>query len=189
MVLELLRSETGPVHRRLEDRLDLQRRLTSLVNYRRLLSRFYGLYTGLESGSVTHGDSLPRGKCSLLEQDLRDLGLENHAIRELPRYEWPDFSAAAGLGAFYVVEGSTLGGQYISRMVQGQLGSSGISPERGLRFFHGYGVQTRAMWEAARGWLESESSRLARPGEVVEGALRTFGAFEDWLCAGEEAQA
>ena len=183
MVLELLRSETGPVHRRLEDRLDIQRRLTSVEDYRHLLGRFYGLYSGLERRGVTHGDGLRRTKSNLLKEDLRSLGLSPGAIGDLPHYDWPVFSAAAGLGAFYVVEGSTLGGQFISRMAGEQLGGAGVGPQSGARFFHGYGDQTRAMWQAARDWLESENMRLAEPEEVVKGALRTFEAFEHWLCA------
>ena len=48
------------------------------------------------------------------------------------------------LGALYVIEGSTLGGKIISKMISHQIPST---DGHGLTFFNSYGDDTITMWE------------------------------------------
>jgi heme oxygenase len=48
------------------------------------------------------------------------------------------------VGCLYVLEGATLGGQFISR----HLATLGIGPANGGLFFHGYGAKTGEMWKS-----------------------------------------
>ncbi|HEY9155092.1 MAG TPA: biliverdin-producing heme oxygenase, partial [Opitutaceae bacterium] len=65
-----------------------------------------------------------REKTVWLREDLAALGVSSGDIDALPRCEeLPDLtSAARALGSFYVWEGSTLGGQIISRHLREKLG-------------------------------------------------------------------
>lgn len=50
---------------------------------------------------------------------------------------------ASYVGYLYVKQGATLGGQVLCRALHRSLG---LTPERGLRFFSGFGEQTRQNW-------------------------------------------
>lgn len=52
-------------------------------------------------------------------------------------------TAAEGLGCFYVIEGSSLGGLTIAREAQRRLA---ITPESGGRYFFGLGKETKVIW-------------------------------------------
>ncbi|MBF9143986.1 biliverdin-producing heme oxygenase [Hymenobacter properus] len=77
------------------------------------------------------------------------------------------------LGAMYVLEGSTLGGQVITK----QLEKAGI-PQR--RYFAGYGERTGPMWKAF-GQLLTETATPATADEIVASAARTFQCLAAWI--------
>ncbi len=76
----------------------------------------------------------------------------------------------------YVVEGSTLGGQVLSRHFADRLG---VSPDRGGGFFHGYGEATGRMWMAFAGLAASRPE--SETGPAIDAAIATFEALGDWL--------
>lgn len=79
---------------------------------------------------------------------------------------------AVFLGAMYVMEGSTLGGQQIARHVEHVLG---LVPGEGDGYFRGYGDRTGPMWMEFKRHLsalhDSETDR------AVEAARAMFDAF------------
>lgn len=77
------------------------------------------------------------------------------------------------LGAMYVVEGSTLGGQVITR----QLDRAGI-PLR--RYFTGYGERTGPMWKTFCRLLP-EAALAADQDEIVASACLTFKRLDQWI--------
>lgn len=132
----------------------LLRRELSLEHYRRVLQSFLWIYTPLDEplrlGLQRHGGDTrfrPSERLAWLSEDLASLASEADAtINPLTGWCVPPIETPAALvGALYVVEGSTLGGQLIGRVVGDNLG---INPSYGGRFFHGHGEQTRAHWEA-----------------------------------------
>ncbi|MHB8287063.1 MAG: biliverdin-producing heme oxygenase, partial [Caulobacteraceae bacterium] len=146
-----LRTETRQAHDAIEGALDLDAALATRDAYRRLLIRFYVFHAGWEpalAGLI--GDAAfvePRRKQGLLGADLADLGLTAAQIAALaPCAPSPPLaSISEAFGAMYVLEGSTLGGQLISRQVAARLG---LGPDDGARYYHAYGRDVGAMWRA-----------------------------------------
>jgi heme oxygenase len=188
MILERLKSETAAAHHELEAQLDLLNPERTRADYLELLKRFYGFYAPLEDDLLFRDewrnlgfDAASRRKVALLEQDLRALGMSEFQIRALPRGQPENLprldSVERGVGALYVLEGATLGGQYISRHLAGCLA---IGPESGAGFFTGYGPRTGERWREFRAFCETFSRQSATPDQIVDGALDTFQKFHTW---------
>jgi heme oxygenase (biliverdin-IX-beta and delta-forming) len=188
MILPRLRAECAAVHQALEEHLDVERWLSSSFAYRQLLEGFWGIYSGIEPRleRAMEGFLLPmrweeRWKLPLLKADLRALGASDDEIAELPVCgECPEIdSRNRALGVLYVLEGSTLGGQVISKMIFKRLG---LGAEDGAAFFNGYGSDTGTKWKQFGEALTAAVVSADDQEEVVAAAKETFGCFEEWLC-------
>lgn len=182
MLIDDLREATQEHHRRTEAALDLVAACASLDRYAGLLSTFYSIYRPLERRLDAfdwerHGlDRERRRKTPLLEMDLRALERDPNAIREADTSPIACETPGAAFGVLYVLEGSTLGGQYIRRHVARTLGLDATS---GCAFFTGYGENTGRLW---REFVDAAN----RAGGFVLGfsrtscaeAVRTFELFE-----------
>lgn len=184
---ERLREETRDRHEDLEHRLDWRRRMATREGYLALLTRWWGFHRVFEpaiAASFEPALAQPRGKLHLLERDLVHFGLTQDTIEALPR-----FAAGTGfdtrpalLGALYVTEGSTLGGQVIAHHLHRSLGAEIASG--GCAYYEGYGKRdTGAMWASFRAFLD-RSGEEGPPHHVIEGARWTFDALKLWLTAG-----
>jgi heme oxygenase len=189
MILKRLRTETQVLHSALEARIPVMDPAFSLAGYRRLLTRFYGFYVPLETRLVAWSRAEGRGldyaervKVPALERDLIALGETAETVAQLPRCAaLPALATEAqGLGCLYVVEGSTLGGQVITRQLQKSLG---LSSESGVAFFNGYGAETGARWKTFGFRLEEAAARLDQDDALIAGANETFRTLERWLMA------
>jgi len=187
MILKQLRAETQTLHSALEAQVPVMDPAFSLADYRRLLARFYGYYLPLETRLVAWSraegrriDYAERLKVPALERDLIALGETAETIARLPRCTaLPALATEAeGLGCLYVVEGSTLGGQVITRQLQKSLG---LAPESGDAFFNGYGAETGPRWKAFGVRMEEAAARLAQDDAIIAGANETFRTLGDWL--------
>ncbi len=185
MILARLRSETRELHARVEQSLDLPRRLASLGDYAAMLSRYYGFYAPVEqllrSVLAVDADLSRLSKTNLLQEDLAALGLSGSEIAALPRCaQMPALpNAAAAWGCLYVLEGATLGGQVIRRELERALPQT---RGRGCGFLSAYGTRVGEMWKSFCGALTVYESR--HPGSadpIVEGAVETFTCFEEWV--------
>ncbi|QDL56123.1 biliverdin-producing heme oxygenase [Rhodoferax aquaticus] len=113
--------------------------------YGNALHALHGIYVPLENAvcaaAVEAGfDYRERLKRTALESDLKDLGLmPSTSFASLP----PPKNAGALIGMLYPLEGSTLGGQAIQRIV-----STGPYNSLPMRFFSGYGEHTFTRWQA-----------------------------------------
>lgn len=181
-LLDRLRSETKEEHQRLEEELDLLRPDLSLDAYVRLLSRFYGFYRPWEEKVASVGAQLlpdfaaRQVKVSMLIADLSYFGLAYKALplcHDLPKWD----RAAGALGALYVTEGATLGGQLISRHVRRTFG---LPEGKGYTFFCSYADRVGPMWTVFRDALLRYSSPAADD-DIVEGASQTFRRIREWL--------
>ena len=126
-----------------------------------------------------HG--LTAGKVELLERDL--LILQGDApIADLPLpAALPKMETLnALLGALYVIEGSSLGGQVIYREVQKKLS---LDSATGAAFFFGDGVQTFPLWKQFTAVL---NRRVSEPEEATAAAREIFEAFERALRSTKE---
>ena len=187
-LLDRLKIETRPIHQRLEKDLDLLGDRLSSATYRQTLGAFYGFYQPFEERAYSLlPDALApvfanRRKAPKLARDLRFFGIAPEAVvlcAKLPKLE----NLPALLGAAYVTEGATLGGQIISRHLEANLG---LRDGQGYAFFSSYGAQVGAMWKDFRARLLEYSSPALDP-QIVAGAIRTFSAMHDWLCRGKAA--
>jgi heme oxygenase len=185
-LLQRLRQETQVIHARVEARVALPDRVGSAAGYRALLEAFYGLYSPCESAVEAFApqlvpwlpDVLLRLRKSALERDLQVLG--NISPQTLPLASVsPLQTVAQAFGCLYVLEGSTLGGQVISRHIGATLG---FSPGNGCSFFSGDGADTGRMWTLFRKAVEGYSA--AHPNdddEIVLSAIHTFETFDRWI--------
>ena len=186
--LQLLKAQTATEHTALEDQLDAVEQFRNRESYVALLKRFFTLYEPLEKelGKAADWQSLgwnfeARRKTLWLETDLRALGLEDEELRKLPFCaDMPTLHGdAQAIGCLYVVEGATLGGQLISRLLEQSLQ---IAPDQGGRFFAGYQNQTGAKWKEFGEWAEAWAARHPQQWlAAVDAARNTFASFSGWL--------
>lgn len=176
-MLNALRDGTRAEHEAIEAALSIEH--MSRAQYVRLLERFRGYYGPLERtlasfdwGSVGI-DFDARRKVTKLERDLAVLGGRAIESADVPALQ----DLAEAFGALYVIEGASLGGQIISRMLRERWE---MTPERGGAFFYGYGPETGAMWRS----FCAAISAFAPEGDarIVSSAVRTFVSMRAW-CA------
>jgi heme oxygenase len=180
-MMKRLRAETREQHEALEGALPLGSPELSRDVYARMLCAFWGFYKTWETTAM---EGVPealrqvvkaRRKLRLLEADLAFLGQAPGEV--LDAGALPDLTTEAGmLGSMYVVEGSTLGGQGISRLLERKLGMEG---GRGYSFFQSYGRAVGQQWKEFGALVEAmpESAGDA----MVASARQTFTAFHRWL--------
>ena len=186
MLSQRLRHETRLVHDAIERDLERLRMHVSLEQYRLLVPRFFGFCVEWEPrvAKVIADEEFfgPRRKLHLLRKDLEALGYDGPAIAALPRCSSlpPLGNLAEAMGSLYVLEGSTLGGQVISRRLERSLGLSG---GLGYAFFRSYGREVNAMWRDFGERLAGVSSPLTEDASV-QSAQVTFTRLHAWLCSG-----
>ncbi len=72
---------------------------------------------------------------------------------KLPKFPMSHAHGAA-FGALYVLEGSTIGGLIIKKMISEKLGS-----EEGMSFFEGYGKKTAERWKVFTQYIKPDRYR------------------------------
>ncbi len=158
--------------------------------YRRHLEALHGFYAPMEAlladrltATMPALRPAERWKLPLLEEDLRALGHDAASLTRLPRASrlpsLPDVPEA--LGAFYVLEGATLGGQLLLRHLLRHFAPAGVGD---FAFFRAYGEAVGPMWKAFGEVVTHASTTAASEAfdaRVIQGARDTFDAFEAWL--------
>jgi len=183
-LLAELRAQTAEAHTRLEHGLDLLREPLERRRFIHLLERFHGFHAVWEPRvarvmSKEAAFLAPRRRTHLAVRDLMALGRSKRDVAELPLCLAAArlvSSPAAAIGSLYVLEGSTLGGQIISRRLQ----DARWLPADGLGYFDPYGPATGTMWRHFRIWAES-ASKHGSPDAIVAAAVATFQTLQDWL--------
>ncbi len=185
-LLPRLRRDTHASHTALESRIDLMNRVETAADYKKVLEAFYGLFSPFENRISRHSSELAawipdieaRRRSDALRRDLYVLG--NASPEDLPTAAVPEYaSLAEQMGCLYVLEGSTLGGQVISRQIQQTLG---FGPERGCEFFNSHGAATGEMWQRFRTGIESYAAAVpSEQAAVIQSAIRTFQVFDAWI--------
>ncbi|MFJ7140449.1 biliverdin-producing heme oxygenase [Pseudomonas protegens] len=185
-LLQDLRTGTATLHVALEKRLPFFSEHLDGAWYRRLIQAYYGFYQPLEaalhdSGLIPAGyDPNQRLKTPALLGDLHALGLNAASIEALPRCEQlpPLASAGACLGALYVLEGATLGGQILRREMAQRLD---LDADNGGAFLDIYGAATGRRWKDFLDYLGRMPEDANARQQVVSAAQSTFACFERWL--------
>jgi heme oxygenase len=181
-VARLLKEETHAEHREAEQLLAPRlNEIKTQDDYASLLCLFYGFYHPLEQliGSALDAELRQqlgsRRQSDLILLDLNSLQKPSGHIPLCT--DLPDmYSSMSALGALYVLEGSTLGGQLIKRMLLKNT-SAGLKEEQ-LHFFSGYREETGARWQA---FLQLINQFSGEQKIIAEGARSTFHFFSKWI--------
>jgi heme oxygenase (biliverdin-IX-beta and delta-forming) len=191
-VMDQLKLATQPHHTQTEKVANMKRLFASdysLQEYRQHLEKVYGYLSIIEPVLLR---TLPdeswrsffaaRSKQAWLKQDLAHFGLSPEQILALPSPPAPNYlhNLAQCLGAYYVLEGSSLGGQVISKHLSQHFGDAVIDK---LRFYQGYGEQTRANWLefGERMKIHFPDEKQPEVAQMLVAAQLTFDWLAEWL--------
>lgn len=159
--------------------MNISATLHSRPLYRNLLEGYLGLYRPMAAALPAENTPRQAPRVKMLERDLAALGASPAEIQRVP--DSPTIASLvqasddSAWGALYVVEGSQLGGQYLYRAVQQQLG---CDQDSGAAFFFGAGDRTGSEWKQFQADLEAQ---VHDPERAAEGAVAMFHEFESWL--------
>jgi heme oxygenase len=175
-VLNRLRQETGAAHRRLEQRFDAVAELQDPSLRPAAIARFAALYSSAHAALAAELEPVEG-----LEYSRRIHAWRAARPELLPSGPSINFSIPAGrheaLGAFYVVEGSTLGGRVILR----ELSAGGVA-DPALRFLDPYGPDAGSMWRSLLAVLEREGAEPDHVAAMCRGASHAFAHAERVFC-------
>jgi heme oxygenase len=182
MIADLIKNETKTHHQALEVMMVRQlKSMRSITDYTDILEIFYSYFGGLEQrikANLQKGFTIDeRRKAGDLAADLTHFGASIPELakeNDLPEIE----NHLQAIGALYVIEGSTLGGKYISQMISKQLEQA---DDAGLSFFNGYGENTMAMWSDFQEYMNKQAKDAAEEAEIVSAANETFVKFKHWM--------
>jgi len=180
-VCEILKKDTLVQHRQSEELITPKiMGIGSVSGYVSLLHTFFGFYYPVELSiaAFIKPDILPdiaqRRNSLLIQKDLQALEVSTRVscAPEIPEIR----SIPQALGALYVLEGSTLGGRMIRKML---LSHPHITiPENALQFFNGYGAETGQRWKLVQDTL----NRFEKDAdEILKSANNTFALFTRWI--------
>lgn len=182
MIADQIKNDTHTHHQALEAMMIRQlKAMKSIADYTDVLEVFYSYFGGLEQqikAQLHDGFAIDeRRKAGDLAADLTHYGAAIPSLAtedDLPKIE----NHLQAIGALYVIEGSTLGGKYISQMISKQLEQA---DDAGLSFFNGYGENTMAMWSDFKTYMNKQAKNEAEEAEIIAAANETFVKFKHWM--------
>lgn len=182
MLSQKIKEQTAVHHLELEKILiPIIRAIKSQQDYTVVLNLFFGYFNALEEQIANFipsqlTDYGHRRKAKLIANDLNylDSPLPTTAQKgQLPEIA----SSLQALGALYVMEGSTLGGKIIAKMISKQLSLE----TEALSFFNGYGDATDSMWAVFTGILNESAQNEEEETTIINAANQTFIKFKSYI--------
>ena len=183
--LSRLRQETAPFHTALEAHplsLSITSTAINRTSYSQYLRAMQQVVVGFEE--VLHAVLTPvlkdlqqRSKQTWIEEDLVNLGC-------LPADDTPfrfpkgNQSIPFALGAYYVLEGSTLGGRVILKSLPASLD---LAEGKGTRYFSGYGTETGLYWKTFINTLCNYAVVNKCEEQVIAGAKSAFAGILEYF--------
>jgi heme oxygenase len=157
----------------------------TLTQYISILQKFYGFFYPMEEDIARFAieqylpDFSQRRKAELLKQDLESITHNKHLPLALCQDLPPVNNLAQAFGSLYVMEGSTLGGKMIYKVVKELLG---LDQQNGLSFFYGYGADTGNKWKTfQQSLLNLTSEHTNIDDQIIESANHTFLQLKAWI--------
>ncbi|WP_316825189.1 biliverdin-producing heme oxygenase [Pedobacter miscanthi] len=157
MIANLLRTETAENHKTLESLMfvnEIMNNSLSIDQYKKLLTVNYIIHQKSENtlanmldvAIATELEMNSRLKLSALEKDLNYWGIDSLTLPGLDfELFLPQKNTAEVLGALYVLEGATLGGNVIKRHI---LANPNFKDhEDGLNYYGVYGEELSTKWK------------------------------------------
>lgn len=186
-----LRDETDHYHEQLNAHplmLTLMQPQSLLSHYHQVLCAYFKIYQLLENRilqflNVTSCslDCAQRMKLPWLKQDIQFFNLEVQLQGTMA--EQAEMLAKINtmgdlIGVVYILEGATLGGQFISRSL---LKNHGLSAIEWARFFNGYGEASSRMWKSFIDFLPTLHLNQTESDAAILAACQTFQLFIQML--------
>lgn len=180
MLSAQLKEKTKTEHQQLEVKvIAIIKNIQAEADYIQLLQVFAGFFGKLEQAIEQYIDRWvitdydKRRKTALLHADLAALNTSALVAKPvLPEIT----SNLQALGALYVMEGSSLGGPHISKMIAARL--PGLNA---FSFFKGYGEDTLPMWKNFQQAIDNLQLSPAEEQLLVNSARYTFVAFSKYV--------
>lgn len=177
-LIQELRAKTGDSHKYLES-LPLSQTIVdskiSKEDYALYLSLMHDVVEKLENEVYPLLTDIildidARKKSQNLLDDIKFTGLQK--IDSTSKISFPsDISTPFALGLMYVVEGSTLGGRFILKNIETNLG---YSSENGASYFNGYGPKTGSSWKNFLNFMTDYEAQNQNQDEIIKGADFAF---------------
>jgi heme oxygenase (biliverdin-IX-beta and delta-forming) len=184
LIIDELRSATKQEHQQLDHLLFPHiREIKTCEQYLQLLALFYGYLKPLQNAVDEYlNDELvsnysSRRKPERLLDDVNVLADNSFNIlycKSIPEIR----NSAAAFGAYYVMEGSVLGGPMISKKISENLH---LENGKALTFFAGYGKENYCMWSSFLSSLEQNLINQSQMDLLIESARETFTSFKNWI--------
>lgn len=132
--------------------------------------------TDLLSPSIESRLDYPkRKKTSILKREMEALKINDYSFPvELIK---PSYNKNSIMGAIYVLEGSTLGGQYIKKSLSETPYFHNYYKKIDVPFFGCYGKDTGRLWKSFKVVLENYANQHECHQEIRQGAKDTFNFF------------
>lgn len=179
-ILTNLKNDTKAAHVRVEKVMVKElKAINSLEDYGKLLERLFLFYNPLESKVHQYIDQaiLPDiEKRKHTQWILKDLKALDYTVNTSTESKTQQITSTAyAVGVLYVMEGSTMGGQIISKMLKKQLGAN-----TSTYYFDSYSDETMDMWLSFKNSIAQYETHLDKE-EVFKGANETFSSLKEWL--------
>ncbi|WP_316829299.1 biliverdin-producing heme oxygenase [Pedobacter aquatilis] len=183
MIANLLRTETVEKHKELESLMfvnEIMNNTLSIENYKKLLTVNYIIHQKLENKLANMLDTNiaeqlemnTRFKLAALEEDLAYWKIDSLSLPGLDFELFvPEKNTAAVLGALYVLEGATLGGNVIKKHILAN--PNFTNHEDGLHYYGVYGEKLGAKWKTFVSVL-NDSVLAADYQQCISSANHTF---------------
>jgi heme oxygenase len=188
MIIQRIKTQTLDSHTSLENSpllRPISEKSLTLTQYISILQKFYGFFYPMEEdiGRFAVEQYLPdfaqRRKAALLKQDLACITRNKHLPLAICQDLPPVNNMAQAFGSLYVMEGSTLGGKMIYKVVKELLG---LDQQNGLSFFYGYGADTGNKWKTfQQSLLNLTSEHTNIDDQIIESANHTFLQLKAWI--------
>ena len=183
MLSETLKRETQTLHDGVERNPFMQKlenKSFTHEDYKELLMLFYGLHHMTE-GQLCEFEELNmplRERCSHIENDLKALGCCEQKMKKScdTDLELKIDTLSKAYGALYVLEGSRMGGMFLTKMIRSHLGE-----DVPVSYFEGFKDKTPAHVGAFKVFLNEKESKI-EPKECIQCAKDVF-TFVDYLFA------
>ena len=171
--IDLLRAQTAMQHHLLESGLRIEDRLSAADSRAALIAGYFAFHLETETALSPHLWNMPDLAFPSRVQARRTLSKTGYPRRGtlLSNRVFPPIGTKAeALGAFYVLEGSTLGGRKILKTLRSRGGSTDD-----LHFLDPYGKDAGSHWRTFLRVLERETAHdQSAMNSCVSGAMKAF---------------
>lgn len=178
----IIRNATAAAHLSTEKLLvKYVKQVSSGKEYAELLACIHGYFAPLEKQLDLQMQSLlpdhaSRRKAGNMMNDIEALQQD---IQTPLAVDLPDTSGdAAAMGTCYVMEGSTLGGTVITKVIRDK---NPDLPSNAFTFFSGYGEDNMKMWQSFVARFNEVLQSEEQINKAIESANAAFAGLEIWI--------